>query len=93
MIFNHVESLHRSLKVSFTRFKKFRVVENSFPIAAKLHKINTKEKVKSISTFELTTFYTTIPHNLFIKVSSEVTYCVFKLKTRSLIGFSKPAIY
>ena len=56
-----------------TCFKNFWVVENSFPIATKLNIINTKKKGKSISNSEFTTLYTTIPHNLLIKVLSEVT--------------------
>ena len=46
-------------------FEKFWVVENSFTIATKLNKINTKEKPKkSISTFDFTSLHTTMPHNL-----------------------------
>ena len=37
--------------------------------------------------------YTTIPHNLLIKVLSKVINFVFDSKTRSCIGFSKASIY
>ena len=56
------------------------------PNFTKLNKINTKKKAKCIATFELTTLYTAILHNLLFKVLSEVF--AFKSKTRSLIGFS-----
>ena len=85
MIFNHVESFHRKSLFS-TCFKNFWVVENSFPIVTKLNKINSKNKAETISTFDFTPLYTTIPHNLLIKVLL-VTF-VFKSKTRSHIGFS-----
>ena len=80
-------------KVFYTSFKKFRVVENSFPVVAKLNKINTKKKVKSISTFDFTTPYTAIPHNLLIKVLSEVIDFVFKSKAPSRISFSETSVY
>ena len=55
-----------------TCFKKFFVVENSFPIVTKLNKINTKKKAKSISNFDFTKLYLTIPHDFLIKILSEV---------------------
>ena len=76
-----------------TSFKKFWIVENSFPIVTKLKIIDTKKKAKGFLTFEFTTLYTTIPHNILIKVLSEVINFVFKLKTRSRNGFSKTSIY
>ena len=77
----------------YTCFKKFWIVENSFSIVTKLNKINTKKKGKSISTFDFTTSYTKIPHNLVIKVLSEVINFAFKSKTQNRIGFSKTSIY
>ena len=71
--------------------KKFWVVQNSFPIATMLNKINVKKK--SISTFECSTFYTTTLDKLLIKVLSEVISFVFKSKVRQHIGFSKTSIY
>ena len=71
----------------------FCVVENTFLIATKLSKVNTKKKAESISTFDFTTLYSTIPHDLLIKVLSEVINFVFKSKTRNSIGFLKTSIY
>ena len=51
-----------------------------------------KLTANSISTFDLNTLYTTIPHKL-IKVLSEVINFVFKFKVRKGIGFSKTFIY
>ena len=69
--------------------EKFWVVQNSFPIATKLNKINVKKKAKSISTFEFSILSTTIPHKLPLKVLSEVINFVFKSKFRKRIGLSK----
>ena len=92
MIFNHVEGFHRKC-LFYTYFRKIWVVENSFPVVTKLSKINTKKKAKSILTSDFTTLYTTIPHNLLIKVLSEVINFVFKSKTQSRIGFSNISVY
>ena len=61
-------------------------MQNSFPIATMLYKINVKKK--SISTFECSSFYMTTLDKLLINVLSEVISFVFKSKIRH-IGFSK----
>ena len=90
MIFNAVESFHKK-GFFYLGCKKFWVVQNSFPIATMLNKINVKKK--SVSTFECSTFYTTTLDKLLIKVLSEVISFVFKSKVRQHIGFSKTSIY
>ena len=90
MIFNTVESF-RKKGFFYLGCKKFWVVQNSFPIATMLNKINVKKK--SISTFECCTFYTTTLDKLLIKVISEVISFVFKSKVRKHIGFYKTSIY
>ena len=69
--------------------EKFWVVQNYFPIAAKLNKINVKKKAKSILAFEFSILSTTIPHKLPLKVLSEVINFVFKSKFRKRIGLCK----
>ena len=70
-------------------------MQNLFPIATMLNKINVKKK--SVSTSECSTFYTTTYtttlDKLFIKVLSEVISLVFKSEVRQHIGFSKTSIY
>ena len=66
-------------------------MENSFPIATMLNKINAKKK--SISNFDYSTLYTTILHKFLLKVPSEVINFFFKSKVRKCIGFSKISIY
>ena len=67
------------------------MVQNSFPIATMLNKINVKKK--SISALECSTFYTTTLDRLLIKVLSEVMSFVVKSKVRQHITFSKTSIY
>ena len=66
-------------------------MQNPFPTATVLNKINAKKK--SVSTFECSTFYTTTLNKPLIKVLSEVINSVFKSKVRQHIGFSKTSIY
>ena len=83
------DTISKNSKMTFFYLgcKKFWVVQNSFPIATMLNKINVKKK--SVSTFECSTFYTTTLDKLLIKVLSEVISFVFKSKIRQHIGFSK----
>ena len=88
MILNTVESFHTQ-SFFHSGCEKFWVVQNSFPIATKLNKINVKKKAKSISAFELSILSTTIPNKLLLKVLSEVINFVFKSKVSKRTGFSK----
>ena len=90
MIFNTVESFHKK-GFFYLGCKKFWVVQNSFPIATVINKVNVKKK--SISSFECNTFYTTTLDKLLIKVLSEAISFVFKSKVRQHIGSSKRSIY
>ena len=92
IVFNTVESFHNKMSF-YLDCKKFWVVQNSFPITTKLNKTNAKKKAKSVSTFDFSTLYTTIPQKLLIKVLSEVINFVFKSKIIKHIGFSKTSIY
>ena len=73
------------LKFTLYIFEKFWVVENSFTIATKLNKINTKEKPKkSISTFDFTSLHTTMPHNLLSQSRDGVSKKIYLLNMKRL---------
>ena len=92
MLFNHVESFHRKSKF-YSPFNKFWVVQNSFPVINHLNKINAKRKAKSISTFDFSTLYTSIPHNLLINVLCNIIDFVFQGRAKAKIGFSQTSVY
>ena len=92
MIFNTIISFHNK-SLFYSRLNKFWVVQNSFPVTEKLDKINNKNNAKSISTFDFSTLYTKIPHDLLIQVLSEVIDFVFKGSVRNRIGFSEKSVY
>ena len=58
-----------------------------------MNEINTKKKVKSISTLNHITLCTTITHSLQINVLFEVINFAFPSKTRSRISFPKTTVY
>ena len=91
MIFNTVESQSQSFVIQAVRNSG--LCKILFPIATKLNKINAQKKAKSISAFEFSMLYSTIPDKLLLKMLSEVINFVFKSKVRKRIGFSKTQIY
>ena len=89
IILNTVERFHTQ-SFFHSGCEKFWVVQNYFPIATKLNKINVKrKKAKSISAFEFSILSTTIPHKLLLKVLSVAINFVFRSKVRKRIGLSK----
>ena len=92
MIFNTVESFHNKSRF-YSRLNKFWVVQNSFPVTDKLDKINIKNNAKSISTYDFSTLYTKIPHDLLIQILCEIIDFIFKGSMRNRIGFSEKSVY
>ena len=92
MLYKHVENFHKKSQF-YSNFKKFWVVQNSFPVVEQLNRINIKKNAKRISTFDFSTLYTTIPHDLLIKVLSEIIDFVFSSSQRNRIGFSASSVY
>ena len=92
MLYKHVEGFNNKSHF-YSSFKKFWVVQNSFPIIKQLDSVNAKNNAKRISTFDFSTLYTTIPHCLLIDVLSEIIEFVFKSSHRNRIGFSPTSVY
>ena len=92
LIFNTVNSFHNK-NLFYSNLNKFWVVQNSFPITNKLDKINFKNNARCISTFDFSTLYTKIPHNLLVKVLNEIIDFVFKGSIRNKIGFTTKSVY
>ena len=70
----------QNLSISFLVKIQVVQVQSSFPIVEKLTKINHKNDSKTISTFDFSTLYTIIPHNLLIKVLNKIISFVFNYK-------------
>ena len=75
-IFHQIQSFHE--KASFYKnYNKFWVIENSKPVLDHLDKLNKYGKAKSISTFDFSTLYTTLPHNDLVNVLNSLIDFVF----------------
>ena len=87
-LFKHFENFHNESPIYWS-YKKFCVLENSFPIIEKLNIINASKSAEKYSTYNFSTLYATIPHNLLIKFLSEITYFVFKSKVVVILDFQE----
>jgi hypothetical protein len=72
-----VESFNDKNRV-WTGVSGFWVIQNSKPLIDRIDKINSRNKAKSIMTFDFTTLYTKIPHNLLILALDEIIDFCFK---------------
>lgn len=75
-IFNQIQSYHNKC-IFYKNYKKFWVLQNSFPLLQKLDEINQKKKAKEISTFDFSTLYTKLPHDDLIRVLHEMVDFAF----------------
>ena len=64
-----------------------------FLLLKKLTIINQKKNAKTISTFDIRTLYTTVPHNLLIKVLSKIITFVFNYKKKTQVVFLESSVY
>ena len=64
-----------------------------FLLLKKLTIINQKKNAKTISTFDIRTLYTTVPHNLLIKFLSKIITFVFNYKKKTQVVFLESSVY
>ena len=76
LIFKQIESFHAKSKF-YSNYNLFWVIQNSRPVIDKLNKINSRNKAKSITTYDFSTLYTNIPHNDLIDKLEEVINIAF----------------
>ena len=74
----------------WTGVSGFSVIQNNTPLIDRIGKINKRNKSKSIMTFDFSTLYTKIPHDLLIQAYIHVGNKVFRQKIGIPIG-SDPA--
>ena len=86
MLCKHIENFDDK-NTFYSSYKKFWVVQNSFPIIEKLNTINTRNRAKTNSTYDFCTLHTTIPHNLLIKVLSGIIHLFLNRKFALKVDF------
>ena len=75
-IYKQVESFHTKAKF-LSNYNKFWVLQNVDPILEKLKTINRRNGAKSISTYDFSTLYTTLPHKKLIERLDQIIDFVF----------------
>ena len=91
MIYSHVEGFHNKSRF-YSNSNNFLVVQNSFLIVEKLAKVNHKKNAKTISTFDFSIRYTSIPNNFLIKVLNEIISIVFNCMKKTRVRFSELSV-
>ena len=89
-IFKPLKNFHNK-NTLYSSYKKVWVVDSFFPIIEKTIILNTRKKAIKLPPIVLA--YTTIHHNLLIKVLSEIMHTALESKVCSKIGFSAISIY
>ena len=90
--FEQVKNFHDK-STFYSNYKKFWVLNNSFPVIEKLTKINEKKNAKSISTFDFSTLYTKIKHQNLLNTLYEITNFVFSGRTKRAIAYIKSSAF
>ena len=62
----------------WTGVSGFWVIQNNAPLIDRIGKINKRNKAKSVMTFDFSTLYTKIPHDLLIQALNEIVDFCFK---------------
>ena len=79
-VFNHIFKQLKSFHAKsffYSNYNFFWAIENSSPFIAKLNAINESKGAKSISTYDFSTLYTTLPHLDLLRVLNELVDFAF----------------
>ena len=84
LFYEEVERYHTKGKVS-SGIKTFWTIQNNYPVIFSINKLNKLKVAQSMSTFDFSTLYTTIPHDKLLYVLNEITGFAFKGGTRDYV--------
>jgi hypothetical protein len=87
---NTINTYHSKSKF-WSGVNEFWVVSNSNKVAQNIAKINERKAAHSVSTFDFSTLYTKIPHDLLFEAMDKIVDLVFKRKTNHFIHVSRTA--
>ena len=88
LIYSQIENFHRESKL-LSNYNKFWVLQNIDPVTENIDIVNRKKKAKSVTTYDFSTLYTTLPHDKLIKRFCNVIDFVFEGRNRKYIYISK----
>ena len=88
LIYFQIENFHREFKF-LSNYNKFWVLQNVDPVTENIDIVNRKKKAKSVTPYDFSTLYTTLPHDKLIKRFCNVIDFVFEGGNRKYIYISK----
>ena len=88
LMYSQIENFHCKSKF-LSNYNKFRVLQNIDCVIENINIINRKKKAKSIATYDISTLYTTLPHDKLIKRLCNVIDFVFEGGNRTHLYFQK----
>ena len=85
------EQIHRYKQKAhtFSGVNTFWIIQNSQPVLDTLHKINSRNNAKTISSFDFSTLYTNIPHTKLFDELSGIIKFIFRGGTRYSISICR----
>ena len=74
---NQIQNFHDKNRV-WNNVSSFWMIQNNDPVIQRISKLNNRKKANSIRTFDFSTLYTKIPHNLLTTALDEIVEFCFK---------------
>ena len=88
LLYNQIES-YNDKTFYFSGVKKFWPIQNNTKVIESIKKLNSRKKAKSITTFDFSTLYTSIPHDKLKNAMREIINFGFKGGDKFYIGITK----
>ena len=88
LLYKQIESYHQK-SFYFSGVKSFWPIQDNSSVIKNINKLNTRNRAKSITTFDFSTLYTSIPHDKLKNALREVINFGFKGGDKFYIGINK----
>jgi len=88
LIYMQIENFHKKAKF-MSHYNKFWVLQNVDPVLKNISLINRKKRAKSITTYDFSTLYTTLPHDKLISRLEGVIDVVYRGGDKTYLCVSK----
>ena len=87
LFYRQVET-YNAKSLFYSQVKTFWVIQNNEHVIKSIEKLNKRNSVRSMSTFDFSTLYTKIPHEKLIQVMNSITDFCFQGGSHDLISFT-----
>ena len=87
LFYRQVET-YNAKSLFYSQVKTFWVIQNNEHVIKSIEKLNKRNSVRSMSTFDFSTLYTKIPHEKLLEVMNSITEFCFQGGSHDLISFT-----